>query len=105
MMTSLSLSPPQLTLYAQKFDEFQGTLAKSNQIYARFKKEMDNVGAGEPPLTPLTSGESRSAPLFQMTEKMKKMEKETNVWKSRFENCNKALNDMMEEVGRRGGGA
>ena len=35
----------QLTLYAQKFDEFQGTLAKSNQIYARFKKEMDNVGA------------------------------------------------------------
>ena len=36
-----------------------------------------------------------------MTEKMKKMEKETNVWKSRFENCNKALTDMMQEVGRR----
>lgn len=44
---NIVLSPPQLTLYAQKFDEFQGTLAKSNQIYARFKKEMDNVGAGE----------------------------------------------------------
>lgn len=40
-----------------------------------------------------------------MTEKMKKMEKETNVWKSRFENCNKALTDMMEEVGGRGGAA
>lgn len=40
-------SSPQLTLYAQKFDEFQGTLAKSNQIYARFKAEMDNVGAAE----------------------------------------------------------
>lgn len=40
-------SSPQLTLYAQKFDEFQGTLAKSNQIYARFKTEMDNVGAAE----------------------------------------------------------
>lgn len=39
--------------------------------------------------------------LFQMTEKMKKMDKETNLWKSRFENCNKALTDMMEEVGRR----
>lgn len=36
-----------------------------------------------------------------MTEKMKMMEKDTNLWKSRFENCNKALNDMMEEVGRR----
>lgn len=35
---------PQLTLYAQKFDEFQGTLAKSNEIYVRFKQEMDNVG-------------------------------------------------------------
>ncbi|XP_029705236.1 beta-taxilin [Takifugu rubripes] len=69
----------QLTLYAQKFDEFQGTLAKSNEIYARFKAEMD-----------------------QMTEKMKKMEKETNLWKSRFENCNKALTDMMEERTEKG---
>lgn len=34
----------QLTLYGQKFDEFQATLAKSNEIYVRFKKEMDNVG-------------------------------------------------------------
>lgn len=34
----------QLTLYGQKFDEFQATLAKSNEIYTRFKKEMDNVG-------------------------------------------------------------
>lgn len=42
------MSPPpsnssQLTLYAQKFDEFQATLAKSNEIYSRFKKEMNNV--------------------------------------------------------------
>lgn len=63
-----------LALYAQKFDEFQETLAKSNQIYARFKKEMEN-----------------------MSEKMKKIEKESNLWKTRFENCNKALTDMMEE--------
>lgn len=40
-------SRPQLNLYAQKFDEFQGTLAKSNEIYVRFKKEMDNVGSEE----------------------------------------------------------
>ncbi|TNN25717.1 Beta-taxilin [Liparis tanakae] len=39
-----SVMQEQLSLYAQKFDEFQGTLAKSNEIYVRFKKEMDNVG-------------------------------------------------------------
>lgn len=38
-----SAPPPQLTLYGQKFDEFQATLAKSNEIYSRFKKEMNNV--------------------------------------------------------------
>uniref|UniRef100_A0A3B3UW48 Taxilin beta n=1 Tax=Poecilia latipinna TaxID=48699 RepID=A0A3B3UW48_9TELE len=65
----------QLALYAQKFDEFQATLAKSNEIYVRFKQEMDN-----------------------MTEKMKKVEKEANLWKTRFENCNKTLIDMIEEV-------
>nr|XP_046229532.1 beta-taxilin isoform X2 [Scatophagus argus] len=69
----------QLTLYGQKFDDFQATLAKSNQIYARFKKEMDN-----------------------MSEKMKKMEKESNLWKARFENCNKALTDMIEERTEKG---
>ncbi|XP_040920699.1 beta-taxilin isoform X2 [Toxotes jaculatrix] len=64
----------QLTLYAEKFDEFQGTLAKSNEIFVRFKKEMDNMSA-----------------------KMKKVEKESGLWRTRFENCNKALTDMMEE--------
>ncbi|XP_015259367.1 PREDICTED: beta-taxilin isoform X2 [Cyprinodon variegatus] len=69
----------QLTLYAQKFDEFQATLAKSNEIYVRFRKEMDN-----------------------MTEKMKKVEKEANLWKTRFENCNKTLIDMIEERAEKG---
>ncbi|XP_075968284.1 beta-taxilin-like isoform X2 [Anarhichas minor] len=63
-----------LALYAEKFDEFQATLAKSNEIYVRFKKEMDN-----------------------MSDKMKKMEKESGLWKTRFESCNKALTEMMEE--------
>lgn len=35
-----------------------------------------------------------------MSDKMKKMEKESGVWKSRFENCNKALTDMIQEVRR-----
>ncbi|KAM3603370.1 uncharacterized protein V6R79_020927 [Siganus canaliculatus] len=63
-----------LALYAQKFDEFQETLAKSNQIYAHFKKEME-----------------------KMSDKMKKLEIESDLWKTRFENCNKALTDMIEE--------
>uniref|UniRef100_A0A3Q3J9C3 Taxilin beta a n=1 Tax=Monopterus albus TaxID=43700 RepID=A0A3Q3J9C3_MONAL len=69
----------QLTLYGQKFDEFQETLAKSNEIYVHFKQEMNN-----------------------MSDKMKKLEKESNLWKTRFENCNKALTDMIEERTEKG---
>nr|XP_020442541.1 gamma-taxilin-like isoform X2 [Monopterus albus] len=68
-----------LTLYGQKFDEFQETLAKSNEIYVHFKQEMNN-----------------------MSDKMKKLEKESNLWKTRFENCNKALTDMIEERTEKG---
>ncbi|XP_048063282.1 beta-taxilin isoform X1 [Megalobrama amblycephala] len=64
----------QLVLYSQKFDEFQNTLAKSNEIYVTFKQEMD-----------------------KMTKKMKKLDKESNTWKTRFESCNKALVEMIEE--------
>ncbi|TRY81480.1 hypothetical protein DNTS_007239 [Danionella cerebrum] len=64
----------QLVLYSQKFDEFQNTLAKSNEIYVTFKQEMD-----------------------KMTKKMKKLEKESGTWKMRFESCNKALVDMIDE--------
>ncbi|XP_052391175.1 beta-taxilin-like isoform X12 [Carassius gibelio] len=64
----------QLALYSQKFDEFQNTLAKSNEIYITFKQEMD-----------------------KMTKKMKKLEKESDIWKTRFESCNKALVEMIDE--------
>ncbi|XP_017556559.1 beta-taxilin isoform X2 [Pygocentrus nattereri] len=69
----------QLVLYSQKFDEFQATLAKSNEVYATFKQEMD-----------------------KMTKKMKKLEKESNAWKIRFESCSKALTDMIEERSEKG---
>ncbi|XP_077443939.1 alpha-taxilin-like [Stigmatopora argus] len=68
-----------LALYSKKFDEFQTTLAKSNEIYARFKNEMEN-----------------------MSQKMKNLEKESDVWKLRFENCNKALSDLLEERSEKG---
>ncbi|XP_036406474.1 beta-taxilin isoform X2 [Megalops cyprinoides] len=64
----------QLVLYSQKFDEFQGTLAKSNDIYATFKQEME-----------------------KMTKKMQTLEKDSTTWRTRFENCNKALVDMVAD--------
>ncbi|XP_007944482.1 beta-taxilin [Orycteropus afer afer] len=64
----------QLTLYAGRFEEFQSTLTKSNEVFATFKQEMDKT-----------------------TKKMKKLEKDTATWKARFENCNRALLDMIEE--------
>ncbi len=33
-----------------------------------------------------------------MTKKMNKLEKESGIWKTRFESCNKALVEMIEEV-------
>ncbi len=33
----------QLSLYSDKFEEFQETLTKSNQAFSSFKKEMDKV--------------------------------------------------------------
>ncbi|KAF7254695.1 Beta-taxilin [Varanus komodoensis] len=67
-----------LSLYSERFEEFQKTLTKSNEVFSNFKQEMD-----------------------KMTKKMKKLEKDTATWKSRFENCNKALLDMIEEKAMR----
>ncbi|XP_037700535.1 beta-taxilin [Choloepus didactylus] len=64
----------QLTLYSGRFEEFQKTLTKSNEVFATFKQEMDKT-----------------------TKKMKKLEKDTATWRARFESCNKALLDMIEE--------
>lgn len=46
----------------------------------------------------LEQGSKKSNFFVQMSQKMKKMEKESDLWKMRFENCNKALTDMIEEV-------
>lgn len=34
---------PQLDMYSKKFDEFQGTVSKSNSVYSSFKQDMDKV--------------------------------------------------------------
>ncbi|XP_072369820.1 beta-taxilin isoform X2 [Scyliorhinus torazame] len=69
-----TLLKAQLKLYAEKFEEFQGTLTKSNEMFGSFKEDME-----------------------KMTKRMKKLEKETIMWKTKWEACNKALLDMIEE--------
>ncbi|XP_069478590.1 alpha-taxilin [Ambystoma mexicanum] len=64
----------QLALYTEKFEEFQSTLSKSNEVFATFKQEME-----------------------KMTKKIKKLEKETTMYRSRWESSNKALLEMAEE--------
>ena len=38
----------QLSLYSEKFEEFQQTLTKSNEVFSTFKKEMDKVSQCRP---------------------------------------------------------
>ncbi|XP_042293096.1 taxilin beta b [Thunnus albacares] len=64
----------QLEMYSKKFDEFQGTVSKSNSVYSSFKQDMD-----------------------KMAKKMRKLEKECQSWKTRFDNCNKGLIDMVAD--------
>lgn len=37
---------PQLEMYSTKFDEFQGTVSKSNSVYIDFKQDMEKVRLG-----------------------------------------------------------
>ncbi|XP_015752477.1 PREDICTED: alpha-taxilin-like isoform X2 [Acropora digitifera] len=68
----------QLTLYAERFEDFQKTLNKSNEVFSTFKKEMDT-----------------------MTKTIKKLEKERNIWKSKFDGVNRSLVQMVEEGEKR----
>ena len=36
----------QLVMYSDKFEEFQETLTKSNQVFSTFKKDTDRVSGG-----------------------------------------------------------
>uniref|UniRef100_A0A2K6GZ66 Taxilin gamma n=1 Tax=Propithecus coquereli TaxID=379532 RepID=A0A2K6GZ66_PROCO len=63
-----------LSLYMDKFEEFQTTMAKSNELFTTFRQEME-----------------------KMTKKIKKLEKETIIWRTKWENNNKALLQMAEE--------
>ncbi|XP_029072638.1 gamma-taxilin-like isoform X1 [Monodon monoceros] len=64
----------QLSVYMDKFEEFQTTMAKSNELFTTFRQEME-----------------------KMTKKIKKLEKEMIIWRTKWENNNKVLLQMAEE--------
>ncbi|KAF6073771.1 taxilin gamma [Phyllostomus discolor] len=57
-----------------KFEEFQTTMAKSNDLFTNFRQEME-----------------------KMTKKIKKLEKEMIIWRTKWESNNKVLLQMAEE--------
>lgn len=89
----------QLSLYTEKFEEFQTTLSKSNEVFTTFKQEMEKVRVRARRRGTLPSVLRVTALfLIQMTKKIKKLEKETAMYRSRWESSNKALLEMAEEV-------
>uniref|UniRef100_A0A2K5PAE7 Uncharacterized protein n=1 Tax=Cebus imitator TaxID=2715852 RepID=A0A2K5PAE7_CEBIM len=64
----------QLFIYMDKFEEFQTTMAKTNELFTAFKQETE-----------------------KLTKKIKKLEKEMVMWCTKWENNNKILLQMAEE--------
>ncbi|KZS20780.1 putative Beta-taxilin [Daphnia magna] len=68
----------QLSMYTDKYDDFQKALKASNQQFNGFKGQMD-----------------------EMTKKLKSLEKETALWKQRWEKSNCLLTEMALEKKQR----
>lgn len=69
-------------------------------MFTTFKQEMEKVrvcGRGEGQLCVICAP-CDGFVLIQMTKKIKKLEKETAMYRSRWESSNKALLEMSEEV-------
>jgi len=64
----------QLAVYSEKFETFQDTLSKSNDVFGTFKKEMD-----------------------KMTKQIRKLEKENLELKTKAKKCDLELLKMHEE--------
>ena len=65
----------ELSVYTTKYEEFQSVLSKSNETFTGFKKDIE-----------------------KMSRQIKKLEKETANWKSKWEASNRALIALSEEV-------
>ncbi|KAG8189044.1 hypothetical protein JTE90_025480 [Oedothorax gibbosus] len=62
----------ELSDYTSKYEEFQSVLSNSSKVFSTFKSDMEST-----------------------SKKIKKLEKETNVYKQKWESSNKALLDMI----------
>lgn len=62
-------------MYTEKYEEFQTTLKKSNQLFESFKSEIE-----------------------KMSKKIKKLEQETTQWKNKWESCDKSLQNVIKQV-------
>lgn len=82
-----------------KFEEFQSTLAKSNEVFTTFRQEMEKVSHLRVSVRlPAHLSVFLNSVCLQMTKKIKKLEKETTQWRTKWESNNQALLQMAEEV-------
>jgi hypothetical protein len=94
----------QLKLYTEKYEEFQQVLDKSNKDFITFRNEMDKVGfsclafESERIKNTIACNLLFLIALMKMTKKIKKLELETHQWKLKWENCNKSLLHVTEQV-------
>lgn len=74
METRERLLKEQLTMYTEKYDQFQMSLQKSNDVFVTYKVEIE-----------------------KMSKKTKLFEKEACEWRSKYEKSNRALLNMLAE--------
>ncbi|KAF0300518.1 Alpha-taxilin [Amphibalanus amphitrite] len=72
-MSEVSLRE-QLNTYTEKYEDFQGALAKSSKVFNNFKSEME-----------------------KMQKNIRRLEKETATWRQRCEGSNRSLIKMAEQ--------
>lgn len=69
-----NLLKQQLNLYTSKYDQFQSSLQKSNDMFGTYKSELD-----------------------KMAKRIKQLEKEAYEWRSKYEKCNRAMLNMVTD--------
>lgn len=86
----------QIDLYTNKYDEFQNSLTRSNKVCGEFNEEMERVG-NYVTFFPFKILYTESFFFTQMSKKILALEKETTLWKQRWEKSNTVFVDMVYE--------
>lgn len=74
METRERLLKDQLSVYTEKYDQFQNSLQKSNDVFTKYKVELD-----------------------KMSKKIKALEKEAYEWRTKYEKSNRALLNTISD--------